>query len=74
MIDATPNEQAAIEHGGEMGGEYLDSLGKTDLARLSIEEWHTLIEAIVTGYCDHLREFASKDQKRLSAMQEGAPF
>ena len=35
MIDPTPNERAAMVHGGAMGGEYLDSLGKTDLAQLS---------------------------------------
>ena len=74
MIDATPNEQAAIQHGGEMGGEYLDSLGKTDLASLEQTQWLTFLECVVTGYCDHLRELASKDQKQLSAMQEGAPF
>ena len=46
-----------------MAGEYLDSLGKTDLAPLSVEEWHTLIEVIVTGYCDHLRELAGQDRR-----------
>ena len=35
MIDPTPNERAAIAQGGAMAGEYLDSLGKTDLAQLS---------------------------------------
>ena len=34
MIDPTPNERAAMLHGAEMAGEYLDSLGKTDLAPL----------------------------------------
>ena len=34
MIDPTPNEKAAFVHGGEMGGEYLDSIGKTDLESL----------------------------------------
>jgi hypothetical protein len=38
MIDPTPNERAAIAHGGAMAGEYLDSLGKTDLAQLSVED------------------------------------
>ena len=34
MIDPTPNELAAIVHAGAIGGEYLDSLGRTDLAGL----------------------------------------
>jgi hypothetical protein len=74
MIDPTPNERAAMAHGGAMGGEYLDSLGKTDLAQLSVEEWHTLIEVIVTGYCDYLRDLAAHDRERLDAMSEPVPF
>ena len=46
MIDPTPNERAAMARGGAMGGEYLDSLGKTDLAQLSLEEWQTLRPAV----------------------------
>ncbi len=74
MIDPTPNERAAMAHGGAMAGEYLDSLGKTDLAQLSVEEWHTLIEVIVTGYCDHLRDLAGHDRNRLHNMEEPMPF
>jgi hypothetical protein len=74
MIDPTPNERAAMAHGGAMGGEYLDSLGKTDLAQLSVDEWHTLIEVIVTGCCDHLRDLAGQDRSRLDGMTEQAPF
>ena len=74
MIDPTPNEQAAIEHGGRMGGEYLDSLGKTDLATFTVEEWATFIDCVVTGYCDRLRVLASTDCNRLDVMKEGAPF
>jgi hypothetical protein len=74
MIDPNPNERAAMAHGGAMAGEYLDSLGKTDLARLSVEEWHTLIEVIVTGYCDHLRDLAAKDRARLDCMIPEVPF
>ena len=74
MIDPTPNEIAALEHGGRMGGEYLDSLGKTDLAALSLEQWQTFVEAIVTGYCDHLRALAGHDQHRLVGTSDTVPF
>ena len=30
MIDPTPNEKAAMEHGGQMGGEYLESVRATE--------------------------------------------
>ena len=74
MIDPTPNERAALLHGAEMAGEYLDSLGRTDLAQLSVEEWHTLIEVIVTGYCDHLRKLAGRDRDRPDAMTPKVRF
>ena len=74
MIDPTPNEQAAMAAGGEAGGAYLESLGKSDLAALDVEEWRTLIEIVVTGYCDHLRELAAQDRGRLDGMSEGIPF
>ena len=69
MIVATTNERAAMEQ-----GEYLDSLGKSDLAQFSLEEWQTLIEVIVTGYCDHLRSLAGRDRGRLAGMAEQVPF
>ena len=74
MIDPTPNERAAMRHGGEMAGEYLDSLGRTDLVLLDAEEWQTLIEVIVTGYCDHLRTLASQDRGRLDGLTPEVPF
>ena len=74
MIDPTPNERAAILHGGDMAGEYLDSLGKTDLALFSSEEWQILLEVIVTGYCDHLRSLAGRDRGRLDGMADEVPF
>ena len=74
MIDPTPNEQAAIRHGGMMGGEVLDSLGRTDLALLSEAEWLTFVEAIITGYCDRLRELAGRDRKSLQGMEPNMPY
>ena len=74
MIDPTPNEIAAMVAGGEAGGEYLESLGRTDLALLTEHEWDTFVEAIVTGYCDHLCELAAKDRARLDGMAPEVPF
>ena len=74
MIDPTPNEQAAMAAGGDAAGSYLESLGKSDLAAFSQPEWRQLIEIVVTGYCDTLRELAAQDRDRLDAMAERAPF
>ncbi len=74
MIDSTPNETEAMTVGGQMGGEYLESIGKSDLATLTETEWGRFIEAVVTGYCDHLRELAARDRSRLDAMTPEVPF
>jgi hypothetical protein len=74
MIDPTPNEKAAFVRGGETGGEYLDSIGKTDLETLEPDEWLTFVEVIVTGYCDHLRELAARDKEHLCQLQPEVPF
>jgi hypothetical protein len=57
-----------------MGGEYLESIGKSDLATLTETEWDTFVEVIVTGYCDHLRDLAAKDRARLDGMTPEVPF
>ncbi|WP_420567738.1 DUF6511 domain-containing protein [Thalassovita sp.] len=74
MIDPTPNESEAMTVGGQEGGEYLESIGKSDLATLTETEWDRFLDAVVTGYCDHLRELAAKDRTRLDAMTPEVPF
>lgn len=68
MVDPTPNEQDALEVAGQMAGEFLDSIGKTDLAQLTVEEWESLLESVVTGYTDRLRELADKDWKQVQTV------
>ncbi len=74
MIDPTPNEQDALKEGAQSGGAFLDDLGQTDLAELSLADWQAFIEIIVTAYCDHLRDLAARDQDHLASMREGVPF
>ncbi len=74
MIDPTPNEKAAMDAGGAAAGEYLESIGKSDLATLTVAEWQALIEAVVTGYCDTLRALAADDRERLDGLTEKVPF
>ena len=50
MIDVTNNEVEAALHGGRMGGEYLDELGKTNLAALTKEEWTQFLLCVVGGF------------------------
>lgn len=74
MIDPTPNEMQAMTVGGQQGGAYLESIAKSDLATLTETEWDRFIDAVVTGYCDHLRELAGQDRTRRDAMTPEVPF
>jgi hypothetical protein len=56
MIDPTRHERVAMDHAVDMAGEYVESRGRTDLMAWSSEEFATLIEVIVTGFTDRLRE------------------
>lgn len=46
----------SIWDGAVKGGEYLDSIGVTDIAKMSQEQFFELGKAIVTGYQDAIRE------------------
>jgi hypothetical protein len=56
MVDPDDDEQAALDFASQMAGEYVESLGKTDLATFTSQEWATLVECAVTGYQDKLAE------------------
>jgi hypothetical protein len=63
MIDPTDAEVEAREHAGAMGGEYLDQLGKTDLAVLTLEEWRTFVGAVCGGFTEKLLEIAERHRE-----------
>lgn len=54
-------ERRALEDGGNAGGEFLDSIGKTDLASLDEEEWGTFLSKVLVGYADSMREIVSRE-------------
>lgn len=54
-------ERRALEEGGNAGGEYLDSIGKTDLAELDEFEWSTFLSRVFVGYADSMREIVSRE-------------
>lgn len=70
MTDPTPYEQAAMEHAGGMAGEYLESLGKTDLAKLTPEEWATFINVTCTGYIDSIQEQMGRLEANLDYLRK----
>lgn len=59
--DFTPNEKEAIREGGFAGGDYLDSIGKTDLAILNETEFYSFCAAVVSGYTQALAKAADDE-------------
>jgi len=45
-----PWELEAVEYGGAMGAEYLESIGIFDLTKLSKEQWLTFCECVCKNY------------------------
>lgn len=53
------DEREAAVMGGQAAGEYLDSIGKSDLAKLSKEEWETFCQALFRGACAEMERRAN---------------
>lgn len=50
MQTLKPHEEKAVEFASQCAGEYLDELGKTDLATLTAEEWQQLNRLICVNF------------------------
>ena len=60
MVDPSDNENAALDYAGANAGEYLDSLGVTDVAKLNPAQWHALMGVIVGNYINKIVELDNK--------------
>ena len=58
--EITPIEAAAIIEGGNAGGAYLDSLGKTDLAALTPDEYATFLHTALNAFGGSMRRQCAK--------------
>jgi hypothetical protein len=63
MIDKDDAERTALREAGQEGGAFVESLGRTELAAWTPQEWATLVEVIVTAY-----------QEALGRLRDGIPF
>ena len=61
MIDPNQHETNALAAACQTGGEYVESLAKTDLASFTQVEWSTLIDVVVTAFQDSLRTAYADD-------------
>lgn len=48
--DTRPHEDLALDFAGDCAGEYLEELKKTDLAKLTVEEWQGFIKCVALNY------------------------
>lgn len=55
-------EALARDHGGAEGGAYLDTIGKTDLATMTEDQWREFLSKVIGGY----REFLKAETGRRS--------
>jgi hypothetical protein len=58
VIDPTEHEISALLEASQPAGEYIEALGRTDMATWSNDEWMTFLEITVTAYTDALRKLA----------------
>ena len=64
MADPDAREKEALAHAGAMGGEYLSSLGRYDLSKLSVEEWDMFLQCVVFAFSEKLADIEERSMKR----------
>ncbi len=71
MTDWLPVENEMLLECGKAGGEYLDSVGVSDLAKLSPDQWLQFLQSVV----GRLHEVRADFDKRIEADYEAEdPF
>lgn len=60
-VSSDATEEKAIVKGGQAAGEYLERIGKTDLATLSIEEWQTFCLTMFRETCAEMQRIADDE-------------
>lgn len=56
MVDPNEHELAAMRRAGDAAGEFIDALGRTDMAQWTPTEWVSFVETICGAYVDSLIE------------------
>lgn len=56
MIDANEAEKAAMVAAGDAAGQFIEALGRTDMAQWTEQQWTQFIACICGGYVDALLE------------------
>jgi hypothetical protein len=54
MVDPNEFELAAMRRAGDAAGEFIDAMGRTDMAQWSPAEWSSFDETVCGAYVDAL--------------------
>ena len=54
MVDPNEHELAAMAAASDRAGEYIESLGVSDMAQWTGQQWSQFIEVVCGGYVDEL--------------------
>lgn len=73
MVDPNDQEMAAMRRAGQIAGEYIEAVGRSDMATWSEEDWKGFIEAICGAYVDCLVEQQIASTTALAKVQTGMP-
>lgn len=70
LSDLADLQIIGIFNASDLAGEYLDSLGKSDLALLSVDEWQTLLRVVVLSYHDTLVPYSQHFDIDIPALRD----
>ena len=73
MVDPNEQEVAAMRAAGDIAGQYIEAVGRSDMATWSAEDWRGFIEAICGAYVDCLVEQQIAATAALATVQTGLP-
>lgn len=65
-IDISKTENKALKTASDDGGMYLEALGKTDLATMSVEEWNEFVKVLAFSYAEAMADVVE--------IEEGPPY
>jgi hypothetical protein len=68
LRNPTPHEIDAMTDAGVKAGAFLEARKKTDLAKLSHDEWMTFIETVCSGFLDGMKTRANMQMMKVGSV------
>jgi hypothetical protein len=71
MVDPNEHELAAMAAASDRAGEYIESLGVSDMAQWTGQQWSQFIEVVCGGYVDELCQKQAEINEALDRARMG---